>query len=114
MSNNEHDCNTEKIYSIPRTKRLYEIALILSALEDTGNNKTKAAKLLEISHRSLLYKIVLYGLGEPSYGKTPPIHIVPVRMHYKGTGKHVHVSGKGHPYADGRKQIFKRAPCNRL
>jgi len=28
----------------------------------TGGNKTKAAELLEISHRALLYKIKEYGL----------------------------------------------------
>jgi two-component system response regulator AtoC len=34
-----------------------ERELIQRALERTGNNRTRAAKLLEISHRSLLYKL---------------------------------------------------------
>ena len=33
-----------------------------SSREMTGGNKTKAAELLEISHRALLYKIKGYGL----------------------------------------------------
>ncbi|MDR2337388.1 MAG: sigma-54 dependent transcriptional regulator [Deltaproteobacteria bacterium] len=40
-----------------------EKALILKALEQTKGNRTQAAKLLEISHRALLYKIKEYGLS---------------------------------------------------
>ena len=43
-----------------------ERALITRALERTGGNRTHAAKLLEISHRALLYKIKEYGLGHPA------------------------------------------------
>jgi two-component system response regulator AtoC len=39
-----------------------EIDLIRRALETTGGNRTNAARLLEISHRALLYKIKEYGL----------------------------------------------------
>jgi two-component system response regulator AtoC len=37
-----------------------EQELILRALRKTSNNRTRAAKLLEISHRSLLYKMKEY------------------------------------------------------
>jgi two-component system, NtrC family, response regulator AtoC len=36
--------------------------LIASALQETDGNRTRAARLLEISHRSLLYKIKSYGI----------------------------------------------------
>ncbi|MBK6767040.1 MAG: sigma-54-dependent Fis family transcriptional regulator [bacterium] len=40
-----------------------ESELIRRALRLTGNNRTRAAKLLEISHRSLLYKLKSYNCG---------------------------------------------------
>lgn len=40
-----------------------ESELIKRALRLTGNNRTRAAKLLEISHRSLLYKLKSYNCG---------------------------------------------------
>lgn len=49
--------------SIKEQTELLERALIRKALEQTGGNRTKAAKLLEISHRALLYKIKDYALG---------------------------------------------------
>ncbi|MFQ5465117.1 MAG: sigma-54-dependent transcriptional regulator [Thermodesulfobacteriota bacterium] len=39
-----------------------EREFIKMALEKTGGNRTRAAELLEISHRALLYKIKSYGL----------------------------------------------------
>ena len=39
-----------------------ERTLISRALERTGGNRTHAAKLLEISHRALLYKLKEYGI----------------------------------------------------
>jgi two-component system response regulator AtoC len=48
--------------SIKKTQRYIEETLIRRALEETGGNRTKASKLLEISHRALLYKIKEYGL----------------------------------------------------
>ncbi len=48
--------------SIKQAQEAIERELIKRALEHTGNNKTKAAQLLEISHRALLYKIKNYGL----------------------------------------------------
>jgi two-component system response regulator AtoC len=48
--------------SIKRAEEELEKELISRALERTGNNRTKAAQILEISHRALLYKIKSYGL----------------------------------------------------
>ncbi|RMH43051.1 MAG: sigma-54-dependent Fis family transcriptional regulator [Deltaproteobacteria bacterium] len=48
--------------SIKKASRALERRLIAQALERTGGNRTNAAKLLEISHRALLYKIKEYGL----------------------------------------------------
>ncbi len=48
--------------SIKKMSRKLESTLIARALEATGGNRTAAAKLLEISHRALLYKIKDYGL----------------------------------------------------
>ena len=39
------------------------LELISRALEKTGGNRTRAAELLEISHRALLYKIKQYGIS---------------------------------------------------
>ncbi|MFW6051854.1 MAG: sigma-54-dependent transcriptional regulator [Myxococcota bacterium] len=49
--------------SIKKTSRYIEEQLIKKALERTKGNRTQAAKLLEISHRALLYKIKDYGLS---------------------------------------------------
>ena len=45
-------------------KRTFELEkhLIGRALEVTGGNRTKAADLLDLSYRALLYKIRDYGL----------------------------------------------------
>jgi two-component system response regulator AtoC len=50
--------------SIKKTARAIEEVLIRRALTQTKGNRTRAAVLLEISHRALLYKIRDYGLGE--------------------------------------------------
>ena len=49
--------------SIKKASRAIEEALIKKALEKTRGNRTAAARLLEISHRALLYKIKDYGLS---------------------------------------------------
>ncbi|MCP3984873.1 MAG: sigma-54-dependent Fis family transcriptional regulator [bacterium] len=49
---------------LKRARRKFEAGFILRALEATDGNRTHAAKLLEISHRALLYKIKEYGLRE--------------------------------------------------
>jgi two-component system response regulator AtoC len=51
-------------YSIKKSSRFLEMNLIKKALKKTKGNHTHAAKLLEISHRALLYKIKEYGIVE--------------------------------------------------
>ena len=46
--------------SIKKAEEILERELIRRALEKTGGNRTHAARLLEISHRSLLYKLKEY------------------------------------------------------
>jgi two-component system response regulator AtoC len=48
--------------SIKKMTEAVERILIKRALEKTAGNRTSAAKLLELSHRALLYKIKEYGL----------------------------------------------------
>jgi len=50
--------------SIKKTGRALEQALIRRALQRTGGNRTAAARLLELSHRALLYKIKEYGITD--------------------------------------------------
>lgn len=49
--------------SIKVASRALEIQLIEQALAKTNGNRTHAAKILEISHRALLYKIKNYGIS---------------------------------------------------
>jgi two-component system response regulator AtoC len=49
--------------SVKLNQRTLEQTLILRALDETGGNRTHAARLLEISHRALLYKLKEYGIG---------------------------------------------------
>ena len=51
-------------YSIKKASKALEISLIKKALKKTKGNHTHAAKILEISHRALLYKIKDYGIIE--------------------------------------------------
>jgi two-component system response regulator AtoC len=50
--------------SIKRTTRIIEEELIRKVLRQTGGNRTRAAEILEISHRALLYKIKEYGIRD--------------------------------------------------
>jgi two-component system response regulator AtoC len=50
--------------SIKKATRMLEERLIRRALQQTAGNRTQAAKLLEISHRALLYKIKEYNIGD--------------------------------------------------
>lgn len=52
----------EENLSIKKRVREIEEELILKALQKTQGNRTHAAKLLEISHRALLYKLKEYDL----------------------------------------------------
>jgi two-component system response regulator AtoC len=49
-------------YSLKAAQKLMEKNLITSALTHTGGNRTQAARLLEISHPSLLSKIKSYNI----------------------------------------------------
>jgi two-component system response regulator AtoC len=49
--------------SIKHETRRIEEELIRAALERTGGNRTRAAELLELSYRALLYKIKEYGIS---------------------------------------------------
>jgi two-component system response regulator AtoC len=49
-------------YSLKKAQRLLEKNLISKALSETGGNRTQAARLLEISHPSLLSKIKIYNI----------------------------------------------------
>jgi len=53
--------------SIKKNAREMEIRLIKEALEKTRGNRLRAARVLEISHKTLLYKLKDYGLED--YGK---------------------------------------------
>jgi two-component system response regulator AtoC len=48
--------------SVKRRTEALERSLIERALRQTGGNRTRAARLLDLSHRALLYKIREYGL----------------------------------------------------
>ena len=50
--------------SVKRQSAALERSLIEQALERTSGNRTRAAELLDLSHRALLYKIREYGLGD--------------------------------------------------
>jgi two-component system, NtrC family, response regulator AtoC len=50
--------------SIKKTTRVIEEVLIRRALQQTRGNRTKAAEILEISHRALLYKIKNYKISD--------------------------------------------------
>ncbi len=47
----------DEFFSIKKAARIIEGELVRKALKKTGGNRTRAADLLEISHRALLYKI---------------------------------------------------------
>ncbi len=49
--------------SVKRGTAALEARLIAEALARTGGNRTRAAELLDLSYRALLYKIKEYGLG---------------------------------------------------
>jgi two-component system, NtrC family, response regulator AtoC len=50
--------------SIKKTSRYMEEVLIRRALHKTKGNRTRAAEILEISHRALLYKIKEFGITD--------------------------------------------------
>ncbi len=52
--------------SIKRRVATLEAELIARALDKTGGNRTHACRLLDISHRALLYKMRDYGIDTPA------------------------------------------------
>jgi two-component system response regulator AtoC len=58
--------------SIKQKTSALEVDLIQRALAKTGGNRTHAAKILEISHRALLYKLKEYGLSGGEAGSKEP------------------------------------------
>jgi two-component system response regulator AtoC len=65
------DAGEDGDLSIKRASRRAEEDLIRRALARTGGNRTRAAELLEISHRALLYKIKEYGIAAEKSGSGP-------------------------------------------
>jgi two-component system response regulator AtoC len=57
-------------YSIKKMSKILETNLIRKALEKSKGNHTHAARLLEISHRALLYKIKEYAISEEKPGRS--------------------------------------------
>jgi DNA-binding NtrC family response regulator len=47
--------------------RRYEVQLILKALEATGGNQTRAARLLKLPLRTLAHKMKMFGIRKRSY-----------------------------------------------
>lgn len=58
------DIDEDADLSIKRNGKILEERMIRAALKRTGGNRTRAAKLLEISHRALLYKIQEYNISD--------------------------------------------------
>lgn len=58
-----HEDGSAANLSIKQRTRELEIELIKRALAKTNGNRTHAARILEISHRALLYKLKEYGLA---------------------------------------------------
>ena len=59
---NRRESDLQNCLSIKSGVEALERELIARALKQTGGNRTHAVKLLEISHRALLYKLKEYGL----------------------------------------------------
>jgi|APLak6261679142_1056127.scaffolds.fasta_scaffold00004_182 two-component system response regulator AtoC len=59
-------------YSLKRAIETVEAQFIRAALRQTRGNRTRAAELLEISHRALLYKIKDYGIDPDAEGEKGP------------------------------------------
>lgn len=58
------EADPDEDLSLKRARQAFEAQFIRKALARTGGNRTHAAKLLEISHRALLYKIKDYGIRD--------------------------------------------------
>ncbi|MDP6980166.1 MAG: sigma-54 dependent transcriptional regulator [Myxococcota bacterium] len=58
------ESSDSRLFAMKPARRRFEIDLIRRALKETDGNRTHAAKLLEISHRALLYKLKEYGIRD--------------------------------------------------
>jgi two-component system response regulator AtoC len=56
-------------FSLKRAQHTVEDIFIRAALRKTKGNRTRAAELLEISHRALLYKLKDYGIDPDAEGE---------------------------------------------
>jgi two-component system response regulator AtoC len=55
-----YDDEMDRIYSLKYARKMLEKKMIVRALKETHGNRTRASKLLEISHPSLLSKMKVY------------------------------------------------------
>lgn len=60
-------------FSLKRAIETVESQFIRKALQHTRGNRTRAAELLELSHRALLYKIKDYGIDPDAEGEKGPL-----------------------------------------
>ena len=58
------ELDEDEDFSLKRARQAFEARLIRRALGRTGGNRTHAAKLLQISHRALLYKLKDYRIHD--------------------------------------------------
>ncbi len=63
---------SEMQFSLKRAIHSVEESFIRAALRQTRGNRTRAAELLELSHRALLYKIKDYGIDPDAEGDKGP------------------------------------------
>jgi two-component system response regulator AtoC len=64
LERSEPEASPRSDLGLRRARRRAEIEIIRRALRQTGGNRTHAARLLEISHRALLYKLKEYELND--------------------------------------------------
>lgn len=62
-SHNDNLSEVTNGYSLKKAQKILEKKMITKALSETGGNRTRAARLLEISHPSLLTKIKAYDIS---------------------------------------------------
>ena len=63
-SSSDEAFDAHEDFCLKRARQAFEAKFIRRALVKTGGNRTHAAKLLEVSHRALLYKIKDYGIRD--------------------------------------------------
>jgi two-component system response regulator AtoC len=66
LEQRSHNANLSEVtngYSLKKAQKILEKKMITKALSETGGNRTRAARLLEISYPSLLTKIKAYDIS---------------------------------------------------